>query len=96
MMEYDIDGKKIDALWRLVSATELYDMPECEAFGAIDGADLMEVIEECQAWRESHATDSKNPLAYNPNYCAARDALTEHLQNCPMKSTTSEPKGDGK
>lgn len=86
MPEYDVDGKKIDALYRLNSATMLYDMPECERFGPFEGADIMEVIEECQAWRETHATDLNNPLACNPNYCAAKEALKEHLQHCSAKS----------
>jgi hypothetical protein len=52
----------------------------------------MEVIQECKEWRESHATDLNNPLAYNPNYCVAKDALKEHLKNCP--NTRPQPCGD--
>ena len=85
--------EKIDALSRIISVITLYDMPEHEGFGAIDGADLMEVIQECKEWRESHATDLNNPLAYNPNYCVAKDALKEHLKNCP-NTRPQAPSGD--
>jgi hypothetical protein len=74
-----VDYKK--ALEQLESDIGYYDMPEHEDTLPVSGWALCEVMDELKRWRESHKSET-----FNPDYCAARDALSEHLEHCPNKA----------
>lgn len=53
-----------------------YDMPECEDSVGVSGKAVCELLDEVKRWRASHATEH-----FNPDWCAAKDALTELLRS---------------
>lgn len=70
-----------DCLETLEGDIGYYDMPEHEDTLPVTGWALCEVMDELKRWRESHKSET-----FNPDYCAARDALSEHLEHCPNKA----------
>lgn len=51
-----------------------YDMPETQSELTVTGSALVDLLDEVKRWRQSHASEG-----FNPDYCAAKDALKEHL-----------------
>lgn len=54
-----------------------YDEVEYESEILISGKNLWALLEECKRWRHSHSSPG-----FNPDWCEAKEALAEHLQNC--------------
>lgn len=81
-MEQKNDGllpcQKETALENIEASMNLYDMPEHQDTIAVDGWALSELVDEVKRWRLTHSAGE-----FSPDYCAAGEALTEHLEHCP-------------
>lgn len=64
---------------------EIHDMifseepiyPQADNFFLNHGHTLEAIVDEVRRWRKTHW--GENPDGFRPDYCAARDALEEHL-----------------
>jgi hypothetical protein len=67
---------------KLIEAeTGFYDEIEYEPEVTVSGKALWELLSECKRWRASHASEG-----FNPDWCAAKDALRERLKQCHSAS----------
>lgn len=79
------EANERNAIEELESNIGYYDMPEHEDTLPVSGWALCELIDEVKRWRETHKAGE-----FSPDYCAAREALTEHLAHC--KAALTEPR----
>ncbi len=62
-----------------------YDMPECEDAVTVSGKAVCELLDEVKRWRASHVSED-----FNPDWCAASEALSEQLKFFSKYRTMSE------
>jgi hypothetical protein len=63
-----------DPIKLIEAETGFYDEIEYEPQVTVSGKALWELLQECKRWRASHASEG-----FNPDWCAAGEALREHL-----------------
>lgn len=92
-MEQKNDGllpcQKETALENIESSMNLYDMPEHQDTLAVEGWALSELVDEVKRWRATHSAGE-----FSPDYCAASEALAEHLEHCTRPTPAPLSKGD--
>lgn len=74
----------LNCIEQIESDIGYYDMPEHEETLPVSGWALCELLNEVKRWRETHKAGE-----FNPDYCAASEALSEHLEHCALTPPTA-------